>query len=122
LEEKRKVAMLQAHEKLRPPQSQRFRPAAVQPVVEAIMRELLVGRTYKSEDMDTLPSILASKVTEAVEKLNYPRSKIVTNVIIGQELGQAVQTETSYAWDPSTDNFVWCNFVNVRQKLLAHQE
>jgi hypothetical protein len=50
-------------------------------------------------------------------ELDYPRYKIVVQVVMGENKLQGVRVASRCLWDPETDNFATYNFRSVRDLL-----
>ena len=77
------------------------------------MKEILDDREYIKEEVETLTLQLANTITDRVERLQLQRCKIITNVILGEDRGQGVESKVALHWDSSIDSLAWHNYLNV---------
>lgn len=107
---------------MHPGSKEKFYPSQVKEITQTVLTNEIEGRIDEKwiEDWQNFPDdfeilskeISASIKMEVLKKLNLPRYKIVTQVIIGQMKDQGVSITSRCMWEPSSDNYTSASFKN----------
>jgi len=99
--------------KIRPDLSQKFRPGAVQVIIERTIKELLEGKQFTPEECDEWMTLLVHDIHEKVKSQNYKRYKIIVHVTMGERRGEGAASATRCLWDAEADCMATYTFLNV---------
>ena len=75
---------------MRPKFGDKFHQSTVQDVIESVLREFLHGRQYVAEEAPNWVNEIAKMINSRVRQLNYPRYKIVSSVVLGEQIGGGI--------------------------------
>lgn len=96
--------------KLRPDNDKIFSPVRVQHVVTKILEEQLYDVHYDPEVCSALCTEIADAIKERVKILNFPRYKLICNVMIGQAINPGLSVSSLSLLDSNADNFTSVSF------------
>ena len=89
-----------------PDPCQEFSSPMVQRVCADILEATLeTVQKYDKAEMGRLAVRLTATIKQAVKELNFPRYKIICNVIIGEQKQQGFQVVSRCVWDEKIDNY-----------------
>ncbi|CAG7834011.1 unnamed protein product [Allacma fusca] len=88
---------------MRPKFSEKFHQAAVQEVIESVLREFLQGKQYVAEEAPNWVNEIAKLINSRVRRLNYPRYKLISSVVLGEQIGGGIHIGMRCLWDADTD-------------------
>jgi hypothetical protein len=92
--------------------------------VESMLKEILEARLkhvqYSHEECRTLTTDLASIIKGKVKVMNFPRYKIVCNMVIMENTHQGVELATRCLWNASTDTFASYTYRNSSLIAVAY--
>ena len=91
-----------------PKEDQKFDPAAVKSVVDAIFLEQIEKKNlvWDEEECRELSLDLCDEIKEKVKALAFPRYKIIVQVSVGENKKQGVLVTSRCLWNTNTDNYV----------------
>lgn len=104
--------------KIRPDLVQKFRPGAVQVLIERSIKDKLEGKEYSPEQCEEWVQQIMADVHEKVKALNYRRYKIITQVSVGERRGEGASSATRCLWDAEADCMATYTFLNVSFHFL----
>ena len=88
-----------------PTEDEKFSPAAVKSVIDAVLSEKLTGKEYAEDDAKEWSIEICEDVKAAVKATVYHRYKIIVQVTIGELRDQGVRVASRSLWDTDTDNY-----------------
>eukprot|EP00794_Sanderia_malayensis_P011191 gene11191-12365_t len=97
---------------IRPNFKNKFRPAAIKPVIHEVLNEELSGKQYNPDETANWSKKISDSIKEKLKDMEYDRYKIVVQVVIGEHRGEGVKYATRCLWDSDTDNFAQDIFTN----------
>ncbi|XP_076441240.1 dynein light chain Tctex-type protein 2B-like [Babylonia areolata] len=89
-----------------------FRPHLLQPDMQRILWHHLHDKAYNSQEAPELCKRLADAIKDKASRLDLPRYKFVSDVMIGQKQDQGLITGSRCLFDESRDNFVSASYEN----------
>jgi hypothetical protein len=98
--------------KIDPDKEKKFAPHKIEPVVEKVFRTYLDDQAYNHRMASTLVRELATIIKDRIKDLEFPRYKIVCNVMIGQMKNQGIETASRCIWDDKQDNHACVYYQN----------
>jgi hypothetical protein len=104
--------------KIRPDLDDKFRPGAVQVIIEKIVRSHLEGQVYNGEEMAGTAKVISTEIHEKMKAQKYRRYKVITFVTLGERRGEGVSSATRCVWDSESDCLATYTFLNVRSFIL----
>jgi hypothetical protein len=87
------------------PKDTKFQPHKIQPIVEIVFKTYLDDQKYDHKMCSNLVCVLAQTIKDRVKDLEFPRYRIVCNVMIGQRKDQGIETSSRCIWDQKKDNY-----------------
>eukprot|EP00695_Tsukubamonas_globosa_P001196 TRINITY_DN214_c0_g1_i2.p1 TRINITY_DN214_c0_g1~~TRINITY_DN214_c0_g1_i2.p1 ORF type:complete len:162 (+),score=51.20 TRINITY_DN214_c0_g1_i2:55-486(+) len=118
--------------RLEPKAGEKFSPLKVKEVLEEILDRRLKDKKYDPEECTNLTKELCTEIQNKVKELNFPRYKLVTQVVISEARGQAQMVASRCLWDtqqssssenaspsPGNDNFASYTFRNTSISVVA---
>lgn len=99
--------------KIRPDLNQKFRPGAVQALIEKIISEKLEGKEYLLEEGDGWAKQIVEEIHDKVKAQNYKRYKLITQVSLGERRGEGASSASRCLWDAEADCMATYTFLNV---------
>uniref|UniRef100_A0A0B6ZH46 Tctex1 domain-containing protein 1 n=1 Tax=Arion vulgaris TaxID=1028688 RepID=A0A0B6ZH46_9EUPU len=106
--------------RLDPDPGQIFRPDKVEYSVQEILTRFLKNFKYTPEDSKRMCVSISSEIKSRVKKMNLPRYKIVSHVIIMQNRGQGSNISSRCLWATSTDCFASLTFRTQQMICVAN--
>jgi hypothetical protein len=98
--------------KMAPDEDSTFLPWKVQNTVKDIFQEQLKGVSYDDKTASKLCCDLAQIIRNKVRNMEFPRYKIICNVIIGQCSEQGLEVASRCLWDSKSDNYACIEYKN----------
>ena len=97
-----------------PKEDQKFDPAAVKSVVDAIFLEQIEKKNlvWDEEECRELSLDLCDEIKEKVKALAFPRYKIIVQVSVGENKKQGVLVTSRCLWNTNTDNYCSVSYKN----------
>lgn len=83
----------------------KFQHHKVLQVVRDLLKERMEGQKYDPVKGAQTAKQLADDLREKIKALGYERYKLVVQVTLGQEKGQAMRIASRCLWDTKSDNF-----------------
>lgn len=96
---------------MEPREESKFLPVTVENMIKRQLQFRLTDVTY-SENCKEIAKDLSSEIKDRIKSLNFPRFKLVCNVIIMENKGQGVHVTSRSVWNADTDNFASYTFKN----------
>uniref|UniRef100_A0A8R1HQM6 Dynein light chain n=1 Tax=Caenorhabditis japonica TaxID=281687 RepID=A0A8R1HQM6_CAEJA len=97
---------------LRPTPGQKFRPKAVNGVVQEILHEKLNGlEHYSMEESEKLTNEISVLIRDRLKVLQLPRYKYIVQTMITEQIGHGATTALQCCWDEDCDSYVHQRFV-----------
>ena len=87
-----------------------FRAGKVQKQIEDTLERYLDGKKYDKDETPHLSCLIASNIKNDVKTLGFNRHRIICQVFIGENRGQAVQCVSRPLWDDKTDSFAQASY------------
>ena len=109
-EEKPKVKLENTY-KMEPDRHEVFKADLVEGVIRDVLTSSLKNFKYTPERCKVLTTRLVADIKRGVKELNFPRYKIVCNVVIMQNKGQGSKVANRCIWNPNTDSHASYTFV-----------
>ena len=92
--------------------------------VESLLKETLEHRlnnvSYSSDTCRPLTTDLTADIKSKVKALEFPRYKLVCNVIITENKAQGMEIASRCVWNQSTDNFASYTYTNASLIAIAN--
>jgi len=98
--------------KIRPDLTQKFRPGAVQVIIERAIKDKLEEKEYNPEECEEWVKQINEDVHEKVKSQNYKRYKIITQITMGERRGEGASSATRCLWDAEADCMATYTFLN----------
>lgn len=98
---------------MRPKLGEKFHQATVQEVIESVLREFLQGKQYVAEEAPNWVNEIAKLINSRVRQLNYPRYKLVSSVVLGEQIGGGIHIGMRCLWDADTDLYATFTYMTV---------
>jgi len=98
--------------KMKPDEDKEFKSSQVEKVTYSLMENMLKDEKYDCKNSNRLACDLSQLIINRVKGLNFPRYRIIVNVVIGQSNGQGLQMASRAVWDTSTDTFTSVSYKN----------
>jgi len=89
-----------------------YRHLEVKKLVETVLSTTLDDITYEHERCKDITLNLTEHILSGVKRLPMDRYKYVCTVVIGQKLGQDVQTASRCAWEEQNDSYTSVKYEN----------
>ncbi|ELU01342.1 hypothetical protein CAPTEDRAFT_85972, partial [Capitella teleta] len=102
-----------------PKDTEKFRAGVVRETVERILKLGVDGRLYNARDAPRLACTLSSLITKKLKDLNMTRYKIVCNIVIGQNMNQALIVVSQCIWNTQTDTYLHCTYKTTDMMVVA---
>jgi hypothetical protein len=99
--------------KMVPDDGTKFASCKVKTEIYKIFENYLGDITYDPERCSKLCIDLSVLVKNKVKTMDFPRYKIISNVIIGQCKDQGLETASRAVWDAKNDNFSYVVYKNT---------
>lgn len=87
-----------------------FKTSEIKEIILSVLSETLTGKTYDPEEAKNWTQGIANKVGMKVKDLEMDQYKIVTQVLLGQQLGAGAKYIARCRWDGETDNYTSATF------------
>ena len=97
---------------MQPTEDEKFSPAPVKRVIDAVLQERLTGKEYDEADAKEWSIEISEDVKARVKELAYKRYKIIVQVTIGELRDQGVRVASRCLWATPTDNYASSSFQN----------
>ncbi|XP_059149043.1 dynein light chain Tctex-type 5-B-like [Physella acuta] len=91
--------------RLQPDPDRTFKADKIKPVINDILKRYLRHFKYTQDGSKQMCLAISSEVKSRVKGFDFPRYKIVCNVIIMQNKGQGSEICSRCIWSPETDSF-----------------
>ncbi|KAK3097039.1 hypothetical protein FSP39_005793, partial [Pinctada imbricata] len=101
--------------KTKPDDGKEFKSTAVDNFVYELLEKVLNNEKYNSANCSRLACDLSVLIKNRIKDLNFPRYKIICQVIIGQMGEQGMETASRCLWDTATDR---CSTVSYKNNSL----
>lgn len=98
--------------KMVPDEETAFMPWKVRTAVQDIFKEQLDGVSYDNKTTSKLCCDLAQMIRNRVRNMDFPRYKIICNVIVGQCSEQGLEVASRCLWDAKYDNYTCIEYKN----------
>ncbi|XP_064628887.1 dynein light chain Tctex-type 5-like isoform X2 [Lineus longissimus] len=95
-----------------PQDDTKFQPHRVEPIVDSVFKMYLDDQDYDQKICSTLACDLAQIIKNRVKDLEFPRYRIVCNVMIGQKKDQGIEASSRCVWDQKQDNYACVYYQN----------
>ncbi|KAI0238997.1 Tctex1 domain-containing protein 1 [Lamellibrachia satsuma] len=99
--------------RLAPREDEGFSVHRVQKVINSVLRSFLDGEEYEAKRSRQMAQNIADVIRTRVKEMQFPRYRIVTNVVITPGSGQSMQFNSRCLWDVSTDSFASATYKNT---------
>lgn len=93
-----------------PSEDEKFYPSQLEKVMERVVNEFFADKTYDASQAEEWTHQLSERILAESRKLNMPRYKLISQVVIMQNDGQGVQVTSKSLWDCALDNWATCTF------------
>jgi tctex1 domain-containing protein 2 len=100
----------------------RFSPSVVKKIIEDVLKGTLEGKTWNGEEETVWTVSISEQIKQKVKELDYPRYKLVVQVIIGENKLQGVRIASRCLWDHETDNLATAAFKNVSGSVVGQHD
>lgn len=103
--------------RLKPYDEKKFSPSAVRKIAEEVVKSVLGDKVWNGEDEAVWTVTITEQIKQRVRELNFPRYKIVVQVVLGENKHQGVRVASRCLFDADTDNHasytfeadtIWC--------------
>ena len=95
-----------------PTEGKTFMEGRIEPIIKEVLEFRLKEYKYNPSACKYLTKDLANLINQRVKKLEIPRYKLVSNVVIMENNKQSSQIVSRCVWNASTDNFATYTFKN----------
>lgn len=106
--------------KLEPDEGKHFSPNKVELVLKGVIENHPGLAQYNPIRCKILARDLTERINERVKELEFPRYKLVTNVIIMERKDQGVNIASRCIWNQQTDNFASYTYKNSAVIVVAY--
>ena len=106
--------------KLEPDEGKYFAINKVESLLKETLEKRLDNVNYSSENNRLLVTDLTADIKSKVKALEFPRYKLVCNVIITENKAQGLEIASRCIWDHSTDNFASYTYKNASLIAIAN--
>ncbi|XP_046351539.2 dynein light chain Tctex-type 5-B-like isoform X1 [Haliotis rufescens] len=98
--------------KLKPDDRKRFMPRQVEKLLADVLAARLDKVEYDPRTCRDITTDISAHIKARVKAMDFPRYKIVSNVIIMENKGQGAQVASRCVWDASSDSFATYTYRN----------
>ncbi len=102
---------------LEPGEGKRFMPCRVEQVLEEVLESRLHDVHYNPMTCREMTIDIASHIKTRVKAMEFPRYKIISNIIIMENKKQSAEVATRCVWDSNSDSFASYTYRN--ESLVA---
>lgn len=106
--------------RLEPAEGKHFSPQKVEVVMKNVIENHPGLDQYNHIRSKLLVRDLSEKINEKVKELDFPRYKLVCNVIIMEKKDQGVNVASRCIWNQQTDNFASYTYKNGAAIVVAY--
>lgn len=106
--------------RLEPEEGKHFSPDKVELVMKNVIEDHPGLAQYNHIRSKILARDLTERIKEKVKELNFPRYKLVSNVIIMERKDQGVNIASRSVWNQQTDNFASYTYKNSDVIVVAY--
>lgn len=99
--------------RMEPKEGEKFLKSTVEKEIKAILENHLKGKNYSVENAPKMNNELCKLIMDKLKTMNYPRYKMVVQVITTSATGQNIRVASRCLWDPKVDNYASAIFSNV---------
>ena len=117
--EKPKVKLENTY-RMEPAKSETFKVDLVEGVIKDVLSSTFKNFKYTPERCKVVTTRMVSDIKRKVKELDFPRYKIVCNVVIMQNKGQGSKVSNRCVWDANTDSHASYTFVNSDVIAVGH--
>ncbi|XP_067673595.1 dynein light chain Tctex-type 5-like [Haliotis asinina] len=103
--------------RLEPDEGKRFMPRKVEKLLADVLAARLDKVTYDPRTCREITTDISTHIKARVKAMDFPRYKIVSNVIIMENKGQGAEVASRCVWDANSDSFATHTYRN--QSLVA---
>lgn len=96
----------------KPYDEKKFSPSAVRAVIEDVVTNTLKGKVWAGEEETLWTVSISEQIKARVKDLDFPRYKLVVQVVMGENKLQGVRVASRCLWDADTDNFATFAYKN----------
>lgn len=98
---------------IRPEYHHKFKAAVVQEIIQKVLKLMLEGKEYTSEDSLEWCQEISDKIKDEVKaQCQLDRYKIVVQTVIGEQRGGGAKMACRCLWDSDTDNYAQGVYTN----------
>ncbi|XP_048762488.2 dynein light chain Tctex-type 5-like [Ostrea edulis] len=110
---------LQNTYRMHPKTKEKFDASSVEKMMKGVLESYLDGETYEHKMCANLAQNLSDVIKSRVKDLGFHRYKLVCNVLIGENVRQAVMMTSRCLWNSETDNFAQAQFSKGKLYAIA---
>ncbi|XP_052247358.1 dynein light chain Tctex-type 5-B-like isoform X2 [Dreissena polymorpha] len=103
-----------------PEKGQYFAPGKVEEMLKDTMEKKLKCVKYSPEKCRLITTELTAEIKSKVKALEFPRYKIVCNVVMTENKRQGLEIASRCVWNHSTDNFASYTYRNATLIAMAN--
>ena len=100
--------------------SVKFMPGVVQGMIGKILAEHLDDVQYDGQLMGFKTKVVSDAIKESVKKLELPRFKLVTWVMLCEKAGNDIRAASRGLWDTSCDSYASVRYENQTMYAVAN--
>lgn len=81
-------------------------------IIGELLRERLSGTAYDPITGTQTAKALANELRERIQALGFARHRLIIQLTVCQQKGQAMRAASRCLWDPTNDTSAWEHFQN----------
>ncbi|CAG9856150.1 unnamed protein product [Phyllotreta striolata] len=97
---------------IKPSLQSKFKELPVKEIMRGVLEDLLAGKAYDPEMVQSWTITIANEVSDRVKDLEMKRYKHVVQVLLGEMRGAGVKCGARCVWDSEVDNYTSEIFLN----------
>ena len=105
--------------KMAPDSGEHIATSKVERIAQQVLEKEIGNQTYDSYKVGDMACTLSAKIKEKVKELNFPRYRIICQVVITQVTDQGLEATSRCLWDTSCDNFAAVSYKNESIAAIA---
>lgn len=115
----RSVEIVENTYRMEPERGQHFAPVRVEKILSETLHKRLKSVKYSAEGCRITAIELAADIKRKVKEMDFPRYKIVSDVLITENRRQGTLISSRSMWNHNTDNFATYTYRNATLIVVA---
>ncbi|XP_045206811.2 dynein light chain Tctex-type protein 2B-like [Mercenaria mercenaria] len=105
--------------KMSPDVGNHIAPSKIEQAAEQILKDEIGSREYNSYLAGDMACTISAKIKSKVKEMNFPRYRIICQVIITEVKDQGIEAASRCLWDANCDNYTTVYYKNESIAAIA---